>query len=69
MAAVLTLCYGLHSWSVLFSESKQIYLLSITVSLTEFFLQWNIKNLSFIKSWNQAPWILAGFESLPDVTE
>ena len=69
MAAVLTLCYGLHSWSVLFSESKQIYLLSITVSLTEFFLQWNIKNLSFIKSWTQAPWILAGFESLPDMTE
>ena len=37
MATTLTLCDGPHSWSVLLSESKQIYLLPIAVSLTEFF--------------------------------
>ena len=26
----------------------------------------NIKNLSFIRSWNQVVWVLAGFESHPD---
>ena len=56
-------------WTVLLSEFEQIYLLPITVSLTEFFLQCDIKNLSFIRSWNQAPWVLTGCESLPDVTD
>ena len=37
MATTLTLCDGPYSWSVLLSESKQIYLLPIAVSLTEFF--------------------------------
>ena len=50
-------------WSVLLSESKQIYLLPIAVSLTEIFLQWDIKNLSFIRSWNEAPWALALLKS------
>ena len=36
-------------WTVLLSEFKQICLLPITVSFPEFFLQWNIKNLSFIR--------------------
>ena len=31
------LCDGPHSWSVLLSESEQIHLLPIAVSLTEFF--------------------------------
>ena len=39
MAATLTLCDAHTLWTVLLSESKQIYLLPITVSLTEFFLQ------------------------------
>ena len=30
------------------------------------FWLWNIKNLSFIRSWNQFVWVLAGFESHPD---
>ena len=33
--------------------SKYIHFLYITLSLTEFFLPWDIKNLSFIRSWNQ----------------
>ena len=42
-------------WSVLLSESEQIYLLPITVSLTEFLRdtmrhQWDIKSLNFIRS-------------------
>ena len=44
-------------WSVCLSESKQIYLLPITVSLSYLFiylfLQWDIENLRFIRSWNQ----------------
>ena len=55
-------------WSVLLSESKQIYLLPIAVSLTEF-LQWFIKNLSFIRSWNQAPWVLSRLKSQSDMIE
>ena len=31
----------------------------------EFILRWGIKNLSFIRSWNQVPWVLAGFKSQP----
>ena len=68
MVTTLILCDGPHSWSVLLSESEQIYLLPFTVSLTEI-LQWNIKNLSFIRSWNQAPWVLAGLKSQSDTTE
>ena len=56
-------------WSVLLSKSEQIYLLPITVSLTEFFLQWDIKNLSFIRSWNQALWVFARLKSQSDTTE
>ena len=37
MATTLTLCDGPYPWSVLLFESEQIYLLPITVSLTEFF--------------------------------
>ena len=37
MVTTFILCYGPHSWSVLLSESEQIYLLPFTVSLTEFF--------------------------------
>ena len=33
--------------------SKETHFLPITLSLTEVFLQWDIKNLSFIKSWDQ----------------
>ena len=40
-------------------------LLTITLSLTEFFEQWDIKNLSFIRSWNQVLWVLSGFKSQP----
>ena len=60
-----TLCL----WSVFLS--KQIHFLPITLSLAEFFLQWDVKNLSFTKSWNQVwisvgrLWVLAGFESWP----
>ena len=46
-------------WRVLLCGSEQIRLLSITVSLTEI-LQWDIKSLSFIRSWSQASWVLAG---------
>ena len=49
MAATLTLCDGPNPWSVHFSESKQIYLLLIAVSLIELFLQRDIKKLSFIR--------------------
>ena len=37
MATALALCDDSHSWSVFLSESEQIYLLPIAVSLTEFF--------------------------------
>ena len=37
MAMALALCDGPYSWSGLLPESKQIYLLPITVSLTQFF--------------------------------
>ena len=37
----------------------------LSLCLSEFFLRWDIKNLSFIRSWNQVPWVLAGFESQP----
>ena len=33
------------------------------------FLQWDIKDLSFIRSWNQAPWVLAGLKSQLDTTD
>ena len=33
--------------------SELIHFLTLTLSLTEFFLQWDIKNLRFIRSWNQ----------------
>ena len=36
-----------------FFLSKLIHFLPIILSLTEFFLQWDIKNLSFIKGWDQ----------------
>ena len=50
-------------WSVFLS--KQVHFLPITLSLTEFFLWWDIKNLSFIMSWNQVPWVLIRFELQP----
>ena len=56
-------------WGVLLSESEQIHLLPIALSLTEFFLQWDIKNLNFIRSWNEAPWVLARLKSQLDTTE
>ena len=40
-------------------------LLTYHFVITEFFLSWDIKNLSFIRSWNQLQWVLAGFESQP----
>ena len=49
--------------------TKHIYLLPVAVSLNEFFLQWDIKNLSFTRSWNQALWILGGLKSGSDMTE
>ena len=55
-------------WSLLFSKSKQIHLLPIAVSLTEFF-QWDMKNLSFITSWYQALWVLAGLKSQSVTTD
>ena len=33
------------------------------------FLQWDIKNLSFIRSWNEVPWILTRIKSQSDKTE
>ena len=50
MAMVLALRDGPHSWSVFLSEPEQTHFLTITLSLTEFFLQCEIKNLSFIRS-------------------
>ena len=41
----------------------------LSLCLTEFFLQWDIKNLSFIRSWNQAPWALARLKFWLDTTE
>ena len=61
----LTLFHGPHSVEC---ASLWIWinpLLTITLSLTEFFLSWDIKNLSFIRSWNQVLWVLAGSESQP----
>ena len=48
-------------WSMLLSESAQIHLLPM-LSLTEF-LQWDIKSLSFIRSWSQTLWVLARLKS------
>ena len=44
-------------WCVLLSISEQIHLLSITVSLTEFFSMRH-QSLSFIRSWSQSSCIL-----------
>ena len=52
-----------------FSESEQIYLLPTAVSLTDLFLQRDIKNLSFFRSWYQALYILAGLKSQMDMIE
>ena len=41
----------------------------LPLCLTEFFLQWYIKNLSFTRSWNQAPWALVRLKSWLDMTE
>ena len=42
MATALSSVMAHTLWSVILSESKQVHLLPITVSLTEF-LQWNIR--------------------------
>ena len=55
-------------WTVLLSESSQIYSY-LLLCLSLIFLQWDIKNLSFIRSWNQAPWFLAGLKFQSDMTE
>ena len=52
------------------SQTKQTHFLSITLSLSEFFLWWDVKNPSFIKSWNQVhelrrPWVLTRVKSQP----
>ena len=50
------------TWSVLLS--KETHFLNITLALTDFFLQWDIKNLSLIKSWNHMcdlSWTTTGF--------
>ena len=67
MATTLIHSDGQHSCSVLLFESEQIYL-PIIVSHW-IILQWDIKNLSFIRSWNQALWVLAGLKSWLDMTE
>ena len=64
-SALLTLWDGPYSvcgvcFSLNLSKST-----SYTLHLTEFFLQWDIKNLSFIRPWNQILWVLAGFKSPP----
>ena len=45
---------------VYFSLNKSTCYLSL--SLSEFFLRWDIKNLSSIRSWNQVLWVLTGFK-------
>ena len=54
--AVFHGCSCLLRWPMLFTWSvplsKETHFLTITLTLTGFFLQWDIKNLSFIKSWN-----------------
>ena len=53
--------------------SKLIHFLPITMSLTEFFLQRDIKNQGFIKSWHQGvisekrEWFLTESDSLTGV--
>ena len=37
-------------WSVFLSEESTSYL---ALSVTEFFLRWDIRNLSFVRCWNQ----------------
>ena len=69
MAMVFALRDGPHSWSVFLSEPEQTHFLTITLSLTEFFLQCEIKNLSFIRYWNQALWVLARLKSWLYMTE
>ena len=49
MAPVLSSVMAHTLWSVLLSESEQIHLLPITVSLTEF-LQWDIRAWSSLSS-------------------
>ena len=65
----LTLCDGPRPWKCASLLIQRNLLLLITVSLTEFFLQRDIKNLSFVRFWNQALWVLAGHKSWSDTTE
>ena len=51
--AVLAFWDGLHSVYGMCISLNKSHFLPITLSLTEFFLRWDIKNLSFIKSWDQ----------------
>ena len=54
MAHTLGECFSLNT-------NKSTSYLSLCLSLN--FLQWDIKSLSFIRSWSHAPWILARLKS------
>ena len=47
--------------------NKSASYLSLCLSLN--ILQWDIKNLTFIRWWNQTTWVLAEFKSQSDMTE
>ena len=67
--AALTLCDGPHP-----VECSSLWILTnppLTYHCIPhwIFLQWDIKSLSFIRSWSQAPWVLARLKSQSDTTE
>ena len=65
-AAAFTLSVGPHSvCGVCFDLSLNKSTSYLSLSLAEFFLGWDIKNLHFTGSWNQVLWVLAGLKSQP----
>ena len=64
--AALTLSVGPHSvCGVCFDLNLNKSTSYLSLSLTEFFLGWDIKNMHFTGSWNQVLWVLAGLKSQP----
>ena len=60
MAAGYNLCAGIYSVDCVSLWIQTNPLLTYCCVSQWIFLQWDILNLSFIRPWNQAPWVLAG---------
>ena len=69
MAARYTLCDGTCSVDCASLSIQTNLPLTFHCVSHWIFLQWDLKNLSFIRSWNHTLWVLAGFKSQSDMTD